>query len=674
MFDSRVILETIIKESTLRKACYARVFFVLALVLLACLGNSEADGGSLFSVWEAPLVHAGFVGNGRLSVAFSERGEIVSIFWPSPGFNDHVGTGRRGQKRSFGDKPYADGSLFWGIRFDNQTVWCPKFPSVCTFLPAGASFSLIPSSESLPFSVRQTILVHPILDVLYTVLDVKEAPKDCRLIWYGDLNPNSRKPSAGLWAESILSEPDDFACFSLDSGKSLVHFRPADPSSGDWSDIGDFTQLTTEQIDKKFKNGVWIVYGTPNSAAGYQCGMRHDSDRCAFMQASQGRLARESLAWGQTNSALEIVPVSTENGSRATVVTSFGETLTGALRVLEQGLSWSVEEVARAAASYWEHELLGTIVSADEHISVVQRQCLLSLRMATERYTNALVRAPVIEGFAHFERPQDAAWAALACDLAGKTDWAAGYLTRWSNKVRLEDLPEKPRGSLPIAVSTDNTEIVPSFLLKADNVGNLLWGLWEHAAYLPNDKRLAFLKEQWERVEAAGDFLFLWVDPLKKMPLPSFKPKSMRDVSDIELLISYTVGLGAALRIAEALGVSKPEWTERQDDYAVLLTSLLTDSKIAELEIGLWPLLDVLGDEVLNRRVFDVRIRELDRGTYASKRLEILADLALMADREPQRLEGLRPIVLREVDAGSELWRRDSVGAAKLFIALASVF
>lgn len=656
----------------------ARNAAVLVLIWLAYSALARAETAlSPFLDLFGPVDRSAFAGNGGLTVAVNPFGRISSCRWPSPGYHNQVSYRPCTAGSHSKNIPPSHG-IMWGIRWGGKTNWVTGAPWRTTQVPADPASPTITTSATFgdtTIQARQAVLVHPVNDVMFTQLSIEDLSESSEIFWYSNFTPCTRLIPEAPIADWLLDDLNDFACIALEDGRILVHFRPKDPGSREWAEAQDIvTTATPEELDKQFKEGTWIAYTALEPVSGFQCGLA-DGEGCAFQQACDGALSNCPRAVGGANSVIRITPQKDADCLRATVVAAFGETLQQTLDRLQEGVECGFDNTVETARAHWEDVLNGVNTASDNSLASFQKQCLMHVIMATDRITNAIVRAPVNRPPPALNWPAQSAWAALALDMAGKNEWAAAHLEFLSATVRRTDAPGRPAGSLPAAVYANGEDALPSFVLDVDAVGWFLWIIWKHSTFLPPEERAGFLEQHWEPIELATDFLVNWNNPRTSEPLPSFRPSMLRDAQDLDLLAHVVMGLAGSLRIAETLGRVRPDVQRRLDRCQSLLIARLSDNEQPNLTTALWPLACVLNDTAVAGSEAQRRLQQVGEYEADEDRWALFCDLALMADGDPQMTADVRSLIRAELRRkGPPLFLLDSTSAAHAYIAIAAAF
>ena len=290
------------------------------------------------------------LGNSGLSVAFSRRGEITVLRWPSPSYYDQLSymtrpltPGARKMPRMGAEENmgiFAGLAYFAGGRWG--MTWFRDDPWVTSQTYLTDSSNVLKTEHYNPeLSVRVTFIsfVLPDRDVLvlrYEVNRFEGSPVEgASLILFENLSPCLDKIPGLPIADWLLDARNDFAAL-YDSGRdAVVHFRPAegkaalarldplltdplpdlqDPDLQDPA-LQDEVDILADHLDAEFCRGAYIAIGSPRETQGHQVGFDairvcmesppwsyHAED--AFEDASDGTLSGSPIAACQANAAL----------------------------------------------------------------------------------------------------------------------------------------------------------------------------------------------------------------------------------------------------------------------------------------------------------------------------------------------------------------------------------
>ncbi len=619
---------------------------ILLTIAAAAHGAAPDPLGGILGSTDASAV----TGNGGLTVTVNPSGRVTGCRWPSPGYFDQLTYDPASDTLSQG--------LLWGVEVDGQAKWLTGalWRSEQRYASKNAPIiETVSTSPDSPLQVTQTAFVHPKLDVLVLRIAVRGLTKSPRFLWYANITPCTRLIPEWPFADGALDATNDFAVFAADEGKTIYHFRPEKPHSMHWRTAREFieTQATAEEWASAFRDGVWIAYGSPEPVTAYQCGVDGKASS-AFMQANAGAMANNAAAVGQCDSALTIQGQKMGDTYVATLLLAAGEDQAAAAKLLDQATTKAYDTLRQETEEAWSKRLGTASLPAFSAppLQAIAKQCLITLLTAQDKQTGGMVRVPVAQPPLALDWPRHGAWATYALDLAGYHSLAEKHTLFYAEAVRAQGAPGKPTGSLPAAVYTDGQDALPHLILDTDATAWTLWSFWQHAEQLPADKRTAYTEKIWNAADLSGTFLTSWADGHTRQPLHSFNPEALRDTQGTELLITASMGVGNALRIADALGHERTDWRARKTEIDDLLRSCCLDPQegwTQERPIPYWPA------EILpkSHAAWDaITARDLARletlsGTEA---LRTVCNVALLWRGDPDKCASLRPVLDRTLE------------------------
>lgn len=652
------------------------------LLLCACwLISSGAVAGAQFPPAEevfAARETSAVSGNGALTVCVNRFGQVTVCRWPSPSYYNQVrvemGSGEAGR------------GLMWAIRTEAGTSWLGGEPWRTTQNYTSDESTVVETVCSLPDSpltATQYVFVHPLRDILVARFEIRGLEKRPEVYWFANFSPCTRLMPELPVADWALDACNDFAVFTPDNGKTVYHFRPRKPGSSDWEKAESLAARRALGAEwTSFEEGVWIAYSSPERVSGFQCGT-DDDVASAFVQAGSGLLGGSSVAVGQCNSAISIVPVQQEDTYVANVMISLGKSRTEADANLDYASERGYEVLREEAEQHWKNRLRSAVLPATDD-PVIQTRCkrnLLTIIQCTDRDTGAIVRSPVVRPPLALDWPRHGAWITLALDLAGYRELAEKHTLFYTKAVRAKGERGKPFGSMPGALYANHVEGLPHLMLEADAVAWMLASFWRHASFLEGQERRAYLTKVRDAVDGSVEFLVGWADGRTREPLHSFDPYSWKDARSPKLLLTTYMGVDSALRITDALGQARPqEWSRRKRELAALIRFHCVDEtgawklgdiapfwqeEIAETELPPW-------DDVIERRL--VSLEELD----GFARARLFCDAAMTWHGRPEKLESLA-LFLRSAPAGNSPTRHDAfipdaLKAALEFVAASIIY
>ncbi len=562
------------------------------LVLLQISGAAAAEPSPMTLLRDAlgPIDAADAIGNGRLTVTLSNTGRIASVHWPSPGYFNQI---------TYTMKPDDAGRLFvpenhgltWATRRGETFAWEKNddFETAMTHSTFVGRPPSVKAGALLGCRVAGSgetgtpeFFVHGERDLLVAQFqpDLFEAPD--RVYWCANFSPCTRLIPELPFADRLLDYANDFAVFTPDNGRTIVHFRPENPRGLDWDRARALAEENADAAEwERFGDGVWIAQRPSVPPAGFQCGVS-GTDFSAFEQAKNGTLGGQTAAVGHCDSAFEFVPVVSPDGSKAEPITmyiAFGHTYAAAIEQLEYAYETGYDRLLREASEHWAQRVAPGGFSGD------RRDILLeAILNCMDRETGGLVRMPLTSPPLHIDVPRHGVMAAYALSVAGRHELVRKRIDFYLDALRERDAPGRPAGSLPAALYTTGQEAAPHLILDVQAAAWVLWLCREHANALEPGERGAFVSAIWPKLELAAEFLASWQDPRTGMPRTAFDPETLRDAQTPELVIRIHMALESALELAALEGEDRPGWRKRLQE----LDTIIRERYIGE--DGFWTL------------------------------------------------------------------------------------
>ena len=615
-------------------------------------------------------------GNGRLTVGVDASGRISVCRWPRPSDANQVCV--QASTETAAESEYG---LAWGMGLSDGTVCLGDAPWKVTQEYDGDAPTRIRTRFELPgasVAASQTVFVCPERDVLVVQLTLQDASIAQPIYWLADFSPCTRQVPEWPAANDVFATLKDFAAYTPDHGRTMIHFRPRNPGIEEWSEaehLAEQPAATTAPQWSSFDEGVWIAYGSPNEVLGFQCG-EEGTVTSAFKQASEGKLDNASAVVGSCDSALALRPLKRGNVASVKIMVALGENAQKTSENLSAALRRGYDALLQETDDYWNKRLSGATLPAvnDNPLLFACKRDLVTLLQSTDPRSGAIVRSSVRGSLLALDWVRDGAWTTFALDRAGYHDMAEQHTLFYAGAFRELEKRGKPYGSMPAGLFTNGVEGVPHMVLDADAVAWTLGSFWRHGTFLDGTARRTYLASAWNRLAGAADFLAAWTDGRTRQPLYSFDYELCRDGPSQDRLLTTYMGMDAALRMAQALTLPPPEeWARRKRELDALIRFHCVDKsgrwnsdatlpfwqpEIAETELPSWA------------ASVERRLDEADRS--GSPDMAALCETALVWQGQPEKLARLRPH-LGELDitrgGGS-----DALAAAQHFIAASIIY
>ncbi|MEA3366040.1 MAG: hypothetical protein U9Q79_10415, partial [Candidatus Hydrogenedentes bacterium] len=392
----------------------------------------------------------------------------------------------------------------------------------------------------------------------------ESAVEPSKVYWFANFTPCTRLIPEAPVADNIFDYANDFAVFTPDNGRTIVHFRPLDVRGVDWDEARRLALLGGDAPEwQEFDEGVWIAQSPDKPPTAFQCGVS-GTDSSAFRQVESGTLEGQTAAVGDCDSAFEFTcgpPPEGKEADPVTVFIAFGKTYGEAIDALDYARKSGYDTLLEEATLRLTDNLksLGTTTNWANILFQVLLTCM-------DGETGALVRMPLANPPLHVDIPRHGVMSAYVLSLAGRHELVRKRIDFYLNALRTESSPGRPAGSIPAGLYANGEEAVPHAILDVDAVGWVLWLCRHHAENLDSSERSAFIETAWRKIELAADFLASWADPRTGLPRTAFNPQKLRDDQSPGLAIHTYMGLESALALATLKGQERPEWRKRMQE------------------------------------------------------------------------------------------------------------
>ncbi len=631
------------------------LFILIALSFANAYADTAADARH-----PSPIAT---VGNGSLSVCVDKYAVACSSRWPSPGYysqlsySPHLDEDYRLTTRS-------ENGLKWCIRLGGKILWLDGPPWMTTSRYRSNSSMVLESTSILPGTrtvVKQTQFVLPSRDVFVSRLKISGAQSSPDLIYSTNFSPTSTLVPQWLFTEKRFSAAADFASFAAvvpSAGTTLWHFRPDTPGRSDWKQARSVS-LTDKDLSAKtvafsewlsFGEGTWIAYTSPDKVAAFQCGI-DGTPTSAFQQAGTFSLQNERSAVGTTNSAIQVSPFTSADGSyTATVFVAFGSNYNETQKSLDYARNKSYESLLTATEEYWEEWIGNPQLSeaAPQKLKKIARRALLTIAVASDKTSGAVITAPHGRFAADWVR--NGHWASLALDLADQSNLSEKHCQFYLKTIREQTTSGSPPGTMPAASYTNGQPASPNLLLDTSAVAWVLLGINLHSGFLGQDKKSDFLKASWQGADAMAEFLLSWRDARTRLPLHSFDYDKWRDAVSYRQIILDYIALQSAIGIAKELGHERPAWTNRAEELKDLIEQHCFDPEsnwVKELDPEHLLLLERYSDLLGKKNALALEETAIKKihDDDPQNAMRVLAECAYAWRKQPRKLDKLEPLI-----------------------------
>ncbi|HEX3033419.1 MAG TPA: glycoside hydrolase family 15 protein [Bacillota bacterium] len=322
----------------------------------------------------------------------------------------------------------------------------------------------------------------------------------------------------------------------------------------------------------QFHRSHWFATGAQNAVQGFQCGG-------AWEGASRALLNGNSHAMGSDGALLWDLGI-LQPGEQVliTLYTACGSSEAEVMQLLDWARGETGPRLSAQTCAYWRHYLADARQTGPVRADIGQlyNRSLLVFRLVSDGNFGSILAAPEIDE--HFTRcggygycwPRDAAYITLAYDYAGLNSMARQFYT-WLLGT------QGPDGSCQQRYYINGT-VAPNWGLQLDEVGSVLWGMWQH--FLHNaDAR--FLRDIWSYVTKAVAFILSCVDEESGLIRACYDIWEERKGIHTYSGAAVWGGLCGAAAIAEALGrhEERVNWQEAADKLRTALLLKAWDKK-----------------------------------------------------------------------------------------------
>jgi hypothetical protein len=330
-------------------------------------------------------------------------------------------------------------------------------------------------------------------------------------------------------------------------------------------------------------------------------GWKHAA-RDALDDVKDGELEGSPVAAGEVNEALRtpLVLVRLGDGTStaaASVILGAGATLAEARAATAGTEPGEVAAAAEEAVRTW---LRGRRLptKGSDRLRAVARRALINIRAGTVAENSAIVASLARQPSYGFDWPRDGAFFNLLHDVSGQAEVVsrrAALYSAWQRKE--EDAPEL-LVDLPPPLNPDgrNRDSYPRFMwemnyyadgapgglfrFEIDNSALTVWSLVAHAGWIP-ERAESYLREHWEMIASAANFLAEWRDPDNGLQAPAQEDDNAHYTQTLHGAITVYGALEMAARGARFLGETSlaAAWERRAGELREALLTHFYDSE-----------------------------------------------------------------------------------------------
>ncbi|MBI2058800.1 MAG: hypothetical protein HYT87_03435 [Nitrospirae bacterium] len=525
-------------------------------------------------------------GNGGLSVGISKRGELVVLKWPSPSYFDHLNyrTPMPGlEEIEDYDENYGAEELwgsFAGLKVHTSGGETLTWLRDAHWTRAQRYFSsdtpiIITEyrNNSLGLTVTGTDFVKPDDDVLirsYRIdRDPDSAATGAQLIYLANMAPCTSKVTflpTKCWTEDEL---EGYATVYDEGGGRFVSFKPANR---------DFSKLPSNDAAsiKRFLDQADIMFHPATSAGPYN--LLHTEDVWWTLGSSKkpsGHLLFED--WEASVVPFDATPNDTyvvtgpaalgllydvdSTSPEITLVFAVAGKASDSLGLWSRAVGQSVLSQRDVTQKWWEKWLSRAALpnTSDEKILSVSKRALISLKIATDRESGAMVASITNQPPYGEDWPRDGAFFNHTLDLAGYPEMVEKHNEFYVRVIRKRDGQDRfgtnqaPAGSFAMNYYADGR---PGgiFDFEIDEAGFGLWTLAAHSDFLSGTQQKAYLDKVYPTIQVAADLLTACRDASNGLQCPAEEDDNPGNFQTIHGATAVLAGLKAAVRVAPIMG------------------------------------------------------------------------------------------------------------------------
>lgn len=449
--------------------------------------------------------NSAITGNSSMLATFSERAELLRLFWPNIDFIQQF------------DK------LLCGIYIKNvsgSTVWLndQRCDHCQEYLP---DTNIIKSTVTNLFDGYRVAIYD------FVCFDKDVLVRRCEI---ENLTNEPRELGFVVFSAAAGSDPDVAGVMFDFKNEALVHYR--------------------------CNNYISIFSDIP--VCGFQLGNNaHDAAVSTYLYGKDdiGMMKDAAVSW-------ELGSFTGNRIKAFNLFISAASSLKECRALIKESKKNGAGQILSLTQKYWKEYL-----SNSRHISTgnclldeLYKRSLLVFKLMSDKKSGGLLAAPELdEYFTKCGRyaycwGRDAAFITEALDKAGLDDCVDQFY-KWAVMVQEEN------GSWQQRYHMDGN-LGPCWGLQIDETGTILWGMLNHYKYT---KSTGFLQEVWGSVKTGADFLKQFLDAETGLPKPSFDLWEERLGEHAYSSAAVCAGLKAAAEIAGILGKAD----ENSKDWAI---------------------------------------------------------------------------------------------------------
>ncbi|MDD4493903.1 MAG: glycoside hydrolase family 15 protein [Eubacteriales bacterium] len=446
--------------------------------------------------------NSALTGNSAMLCCFSDKGELLRLFWPNIGFSQHVDDFFTG--------------IYEGGR-QGSTRWFHRdFSGYAQEYLPGTNIVKTTFTDNEGLAFEQLDFVIPEMDVLVRRFTVENK---------GDERFDMK-----------------FMCFS-----SMVNTIP-DPQ-------GTMCDFVNDSI-VHYRNGYYISVGADKEIYGFQLGNNPlGSAGSNEMKGFDNIGMMSDGAFGCNLGDLD-----KNQKESITLYICVAKTLKGSQELIRKAKAQTGEYWFEETASFWKEKLCAAtkIKTANEGINKLYERTVLLFHLMSDKNEGGLQAAAEMDE--HYTKcgrygycwGRDAAFITNALDICGLGDRVEHFF-KWA--ARTQDA----EGYWHQRYHIDGN-LAPSWGMQIDETGSIVWGAHQHYIAVGDD---GFLEEMWPCIKKAVEYMISFTDEETGLPQPSYDLWEERFGEHSYSAAAVYGGIKAGADIAHKLGKSAKcrEWS-----------------------------------------------------------------------------------------------------------------
>ena len=562
----------------------ARSVFVFAMAV--ALPTIAAPGGPLDVIpephcYNATSSNADFeaygptdvnaqAGNRRVTVGENDAGTITVFKYPNPSYYNQVKyfALRRGATgRAIAQFP-NEGSfagVFVRTRGGSTFSWLRDWTSDQRYASQDTPVPVTTyhSPAALGLSVTATDLAaaggRGVFERRFVLTRTASSPvRSVRLFGYENFNPIATRIPYLPITDWCLSQLGDQRATFDGASQAIVH---------SWQGV---------DLANGARTSVAFAFGWDVPAAGHQVGgdafdpaTLPGAAPDGYTQAPSGVLGGSNDAFGQVTGALSTDLAFSRSGvAGARLIVAGSTSPDGAVRALGVARRRSFTREMAGVRNEWRAWLRGTLLpaSADSRVVEVAKRSLISLRLAMDRDTGAIVASADTQGPYGEDWIRDGSFLNEMLDRNGFHDAVSAHNAFYARvqTTPTNPSPIRPPGNWAMASYADGIDGAP-IPWEIDETGLGIWTLQRHAEYVPLARRAAYLRSVYPAITRAADWLTICADPRNGMQCPASEDDNYTPSQSLHGAETVYLGLLSAIAAARTLGdsASVAKWNAR---------------------------------------------------------------------------------------------------------------